>query len=407
VSRGRIIVGVPGPWADHGAVVKAIANASPTPAFLAAGTILLDTRTNVSLELDVCAHDSRMREAFAVAGGGALSDLELRRIGQHRTVVYIIGGDCSLAGARQMIAAATYLLDAGGFAVKVESAGLAHPADRWRHHARAGTTLSAYRAFVTLVGGDATDHHYSCGMQNFGLPDASVVGSVPVGDAANILTTFNHWNLIERPSLKDGAWFSCGAGEATFTARLQDFGYDAESTLNNPFGRWHLSPTDEPPPAAFAPQSQSQSQAKEPLFMALRTDSPELVEATRRARATTDYFLAHFASPHEYGRYMVKLRLTDGEDSAFFWTLLDEVDGDTLRVELFEVPPEFTSYETGQAIACRRDDLQDWAIIMSGTLVGGFSLRLQRSHVPEARRRGYDLFTGTLSYAPLDEIPGA
>jgi uncharacterized protein YegJ (DUF2314 family) len=309
-----------------------------------------------------------------------------------------VAHECSLERARGMMAASVHLLDAGGVGVKVESAGAAHAPDRWRYHARSGATLSLYRCFVTLVGGTSADFHYSCGMHNFGLPDVSVDGSVPVEVAADILTTFNHWNLIERPALREGTWFSAGAGEAAFAATHHAYGYDADDPLNNPFGRWHLTPTDEPPPEEYALSS------KEPLFMALAGDSPELIEATQRARATLGYFRDHFRSPHEYGRYMLKVRLTDGEDTAFFWTMLEDIDGRTFRSRLFEMPPEFKSYRSGQTIDGGLDEVQDWAIIMSGTLVGGFSMRLQRSHVPEGRRHAYDLYTGTLSYASLDEI---
>jgi uncharacterized protein YegJ (DUF2314 family) len=237
-------------------------------------------------------------------------------------------------------------------------------------------------------------------MHNLGLPDASVVGSVSVDDAGELLTTFNHWNLLERPPLRDGTWFSCGTGEPAFSARHHAFGYDEGDPLNNPFGRWHLSPTDEPHPAALAPAGQ-------PMFMALRSDSPELIEATRRARASVDFLREHFHAAHEYGQHLVKVRLDDGDDGAFFWTLLEDIDEAKFRSHLFEVPPELTSYESGETIECTLDELQDWAIIKSGTLVGGFSMRLQRAHIPEVKRHAYDLFTGTLSYAPLAEIPGA
>jgi len=402
VSTNRIIVGVPGPWADRSEVIGAIASVGPAPRFVAAGNVLMDVRAGNSVELETHPHDARMREAFEIAGGGAISDLELRRIAKHRTTAYLIGRDCSLAGARQMMAAAVHLLDAGGLAVKVESAGVAHPADRWRYHAATGATLSAVRAFVTLVGGEPADHHYSCGMHNLGLPDASVVGSVSVDDAAEILTAFNHWNLLERPTLRDGTWFSAGAGEAAFTARRHPFGYDEEDPLNNPLGRWHLSPTDQPHPDGFAATPSGQ-----PMFMALRSDSPEIIEATRRARASVAYFREHFHSAHEYGRHLVKVRLEDGDNTAFFWTLLEDIDDEKFQSHLIELPPEFSSYDSGEAIECTLDELQDWAIIKSGTLVGGFSMRLQRSHVPEPKRHAYDLFTGTLSYAPLAEIPGA
>jgi len=395
-----IVVGVPGPWADHSEVIKAIATARTPPTFIALGSVLMELGSKAGFELEVYPGDPAMPKAFAIASGGRLSEAELAPIAEHRSTVYLIGDEGSLVAARRMLAAATYLLDAGGAGVKIESAGLAHSAAAWRYFASSCSTLSIYGAFVTLVGGTAADHHYSCGMHNLGLPDASVVGTLPLDEAAEILTTFNHWNLIERPPLQDGAWFACAAGEPAFTASHRDFGYQADDPLNNPFGRWHLEPTNRPPPEPFAATDG-------PLFMAIKDGDPEIAAAVARARASVPFLLTHFRSRYEYGRYLVKLRLTDGDEAAFFWALLDDVDGETARARLFEMPPEFKSYRAGQTVACPLADVQDWAIIQSGTLVGGFSLRIQRGHIPEDKRRSYDLFSGTISYAPLGEIAGA
>jgi uncharacterized protein YegJ (DUF2314 family) len=382
-----IVVGVPGPWADQSDVIKAIAMARTPPTYLAAGSVLLELESKAGFELEVYPRDPALGKAFAIASGGRLSEAELRPIAEHRSTAYLIGGEGSREQARRIMAAATHLLDAGGAGVKIESAGLAHSAEAWRYYAGSCSTLSLY-------------HHYSCGMHNLGLPDVSVVGSLPLDEAAEILSTFNHWNLIERPPLQDGSWFACAAGEPAFTASHRDFGYEADDPLNNPFGRWHLEPTDQPPPEPFAA-------AGGPLFMAIKEGDPEIVAAVARARASIPFLLAHFRSRYEYGRYLVKLHLTDGDEAAFFWALLDEVEGETAKARLFEMPPEFKSYQAGQTISCPLADLQDWAIIQSGTLVGGFSLRVQRGHIPEEKRRSYDLFSGTISYAPLGEIVGA
>jgi hypothetical protein len=49
----------------------------------------------------------------------------------------------------------------------------------------------------------------------------------------------------------------------------------------------------------------------------------------------------------------------------------------------------------------------DWAQVRPGALVGGFSLRLQRSNVAEKDRKYYDLYPGFVAYSPIEEIPEA
>jgi uncharacterized protein YegJ (DUF2314 family) len=85
---------------------------------------------------------------------------------------------------------------------------------------------------------------------------------------------------------------------------------------------------------------------------------------------------------------------------------LVDVSGDTSIGELFEVPPEFPNYSSGQRLEVSSHDITDWCIVRSGTVIGGFSRRLQRSKVDPKYRRQFDLYSGMISYAPLHEIPG-
>lgn len=128
------------------------------------------------------------------AAGGRFSAAELRAIERHRTVAYLVSDEPSPAGARWVMRAAEFLLDLGGLGVKVETAGVAHPADRWRYLTRSPSSLSVYEAMVALVGGGSSgeSYCYSCGMQAFGLPDCSISAAVPPDPAARVLTTFNH-----------------------------------------------------------------------------------------------------------------------------------------------------------------------------------------------------------------------
>jgi len=59
---------------------------------------------------------------------------------------------------------------AGGLAVKVDSAGIAHTWERWSKLLQ-GTQFDLYTAAVVLVGDEG--QFYSCGMHHFGLAECS------------------------------------------------------------------------------------------------------------------------------------------------------------------------------------------------------------------------------------------
>jgi uncharacterized protein YegJ (DUF2314 family) len=101
---------------------------------------------------------------------------------------------------------------------------------------------------------------------------------------------------------------------------------------------------------------------------------PELLESIKQARSTLRWFIDNFTSPYEYGHYLVKTRIHEGDDYAYFWTLLVDTNERGLTVELFEMPPQFVNHKVGQRLLLQIDDVYDWSIERNGTLIGGFSL---------------------------------
>src|SRR5262249_1875219 len=208
----KIIIGVPGPWPTRSDIVTSIAQLSG--GFLFAGMILLDTKTNQGYTLEIHEHDPHLQQAFRLAGGGRIADSDIVAIGEHRHTLYCLTDTLSVESALQMLRVGTALLNAGGIAVKVESSGVAHSAQRWRELALSESLFDTHIAFVPLIGGK--DSFYSCGMHNFGLPDAAVPRDLDPRDAAKILNIFNHYLLGERPTLEDGHTFSIAADAPRF-----------------------------------------------------------------------------------------------------------------------------------------------------------------------------------------------
>lgn len=396
----QIIIGVPGMWKDHKDVVLSIAQANEAtsdPTYLAAGQVFADLKTKDAFEFEIYEHDPHMPTAFEVAGQGRFEPDQLKAIADHNLTVYLVCNEPSLQTARAMLGAGEHLLKAGGLGVKVETSGLAHTTDRWRYYAENRTLLSVYDALVTLVGGD--EYNYTSGMHAFGLPDVSLTVDVPIEDAPSILNAFNQWHLLEQPTLIDGALFATELDGPCFRVTLCEYGYADDDLTNNPHGRWHLELTDENP-VADSPYEQT----GEPLFMQLANDDPEVVAAIASARGTLPAFVDHFASPYEYGHYIFKTLLHDGDESAHFWLTLIDASDEALTGAMFEVPPEFPNYHRGQELRIAHGDITDWCIVKNATVIGGFSRRLQRQRVEPANRLAFDLYSGMLSYAPLDEL---
>lgn len=123
-----------------------------------------------------------------------------------------------------------------------------------------------------------------------------------------------------------------------------------------------------------------------------------------RARATLPRFVEKFRSPHEYGTFMFKVQIEDGDDRLYLWLRLEDVEGEELVGVVFAVPPEISRPAAGEKLRVTFDEVYDWSIARSGTLVGGYSRRLQRSRMGEAQELAFDLYSGIAAYSPLAEL---
>src|SRR5262245_4194634 len=174
----QIVIGVPGRWTDRKDITTSIA--SKSGGYLFAGMLMTRIGTKDVFTLEIYDHDPRLKDAFAIAGRGRLTEHDLKAIASHTFTLYLVGEGGSSEAAQKVLHAAHALLKSGGLAVKVESSGTAHRAEQWADfcaHDLLGMLLEAY---VTYVGSDGV--YYSCGMQNLGLRDAIVEADIPPSD---------------------------------------------------------------------------------------------------------------------------------------------------------------------------------------------------------------------------------
>lgn len=205
-----------------------------------AGGVLADVAGKDHLAVDVASADPKMSEAFELAGQGQLEAPSLSNIETHQSVVYLHFPSDIQAERDRLIKFTALLQQLGGYAIKVESAGVAHDWDRWFSLLN-GSLFDLYCASVVLVGGD--DHYYSCGMHHFGLPECAVPTSVDVGEAADLMNRFNFWQIDQRPTLGSGHTFSLSEDEPAWRLTLEsDKRFESEDPFFNPHGVWVLNP---------------------------------------------------------------------------------------------------------------------------------------------------------------------
>jgi uncharacterized protein YegJ (DUF2314 family) len=147
---------------------------------------------------------------------------------------------------------------------------------------------------------------------------------------------------------------------------------------------------------------------KEPLFMGVRGDDVEMREAYSKAAETIDEFVAHIRSGGDR-TCAAKLRLKDpalseklGEDRFVYMWLADaqHLDDGAFVGTFFQVPSELSEWhQVGKQLQFERKDIFDWFVNDEGVMHGGFTMRVQRSRLPERERAAFDAYTGVTEWA--------
>jgi len=231
----RTIICIPGHWSSRVDLLRRISKKSD--GYAVAGQTLVDTETKEAFTLEVDGHDERLASAFRAAGQHWATEDDLAAISRHTFALYLIGEGGSCDRAASLMAAADALLRAGGYAVKVESTGLAHSADDWHELVEQRHLQSTYRAFVVVVSGRDV---YSCGMHNLGLRDA-IVRAEEDDDPAELIRAFTFYAFSEAPVIREGDRFSVRKGAPRFRLASEECNlYGEDDPFTNPYGMWRL-----------------------------------------------------------------------------------------------------------------------------------------------------------------------
>ncbi|MFD1872639.1 hypothetical protein [Hymenobacter bucti] len=172
-----------------------------------------------------------------------MRDEALAAVASHRMVVYLLtqpDQPASLASARAIAQAAAALLDAGGLAVKVETAGKAFEAAKWRELLAFEEAGPLWELFVAVAIKSADGASFTCGMHNLGLKDA-LVRNLPTAEAIQLLREFTYFEATEQPKLAVGHTFSLAVDAPVYhLAEVIAQPYADHPDFVNPYGMWEL-----------------------------------------------------------------------------------------------------------------------------------------------------------------------
>jgi hypothetical protein len=248
MSMAKSVLCIPGPWVNFDSFVAAV---GATERYLCAGDLLIDLQAKSVIHIRFEPKDKRMAQAFR-ATGSALSATTLKSIERHRSVLYLVSLELNLAGANALMRAAAAVLDAGGLAVKVETAGLAHEAASWQELCKNIAQHSAHQAFVVYVSGA---NSYSCGMHNLGLYDALVEAAIDPTEQIELLRIFCWYQVspsrrhdeqvAQAPLIQVGQTFATADAPAPSYRITLDSNarFAPDDPFYNPFGTWCLRQT--------------------------------------------------------------------------------------------------------------------------------------------------------------------
>jgi hypothetical protein len=234
----EMILCVPGPWKDRAELLGKIIAVEPEGRYMYAGLLLADVQAKEHVPLEFGEADPDLAQAFEFAGQGKIPEAVLEQVRAHMSVVYLRFPIALAQERERVLKFGTVLQRAGGVAIKVESAGIAHTWERWSELLN-GTPFDLYCAVVVLVADE--EQYHSCGMHHFLLPECAVPRSMPLPDAAELMNQVNFWRMLETPALANGHTFSLTASSPRYRMTLEpDQRHANDDPFHNEHGVWNL-----------------------------------------------------------------------------------------------------------------------------------------------------------------------
>lgn len=235
--NSRIVISIPIALNNRQAVAAALESRYGTD-YVFIGRVFHSTITPDSCQIEIGNRDDELVGTFELAGD-KISTTTLQQLESHQQIIYLTSTATGYEACKEMAHCTQALLNIGGIAVQVESAGIAHEPAKWQANYDSNDVFDIYSLFVTLIEGD--DYYYSCGMHNFGKADVAIALSEDIGLAIYVMNVFNYYRLTESPILQDEHTFKPDIESPTYRLKWIEDRDESDSLLYNPHGKWYLS----------------------------------------------------------------------------------------------------------------------------------------------------------------------
>lgn len=106
-------------------------------------------------------------------------------------------------------------------------------------------------------------------------------------------------------------------------------------------------------------------------------DDPRMRAAVAEAQRRWPEFVEAFRSPRPgQVNFSVKLPVSDGKNTEFIWVAVVSIEEDEILGDLANQPAALRFMKEGDRVRGKLADLNDWAWIESGEMVGGFTAKV-------------------------------
>jgi|UPI00047A64DB hypothetical protein len=234
-----IVLAIPGQWPDFDTLQVALAEAKND--FILTDAEMLHMVNDQAYAISWETHEPALAATFETTGKGLIRPDIMARIEAHTFTLYLARACDDAEELQQMMEAAAAILEQGGLAVKLETAGLAHPPATWFKLTRRKGTDKLVEAFVQLVRASQPNTFYSCGMHQLSLPDLCVEAPLEAEQAVMVMQRVLIAVQEQSPQkLQLNFDIPCPSGQKWAATLAKDAFFEADDLFHNPWGRYLL-----------------------------------------------------------------------------------------------------------------------------------------------------------------------